>query len=84
MPRARPEIPKEEDKNLCEWITIIAPQTIHEPPATESDPWPWLDILHALRAREACEGFQGCQWTRVLEEQSQIWIWTCGWPWGKV
>ncbi|KAF2649205.1 hypothetical protein K491DRAFT_684052 [Lophiostoma macrostomum CBS 122681] len=67
---------REEDKNLCEWITIVAPQTIHIPPAMRSETWPWLEALHALLARNACEGCQGCQWGRVLEDQEKIWVWT--------
>jgi quinol monooxygenase YgiN len=61
-------------RNMCEWITITALDNIHDH-ITEKGQLR-LDILRALVAREDCEGYRRCDWGRVVEDQSHIYVWT--------
>jgi heme-degrading monooxygenase HmoA len=60
--------------NICEWITITAPNTIHD--SKSSTGQAWLAALQALVTREKCDGFQNCYWSRVTEDDTQLFIWT--------
>jgi hypothetical protein len=60
--------------NMCEWITITAPNTIHDSNANVGQAW--LAALQALVTRKKCDGFQNCHWGRVTEDDTQLFIWT--------
>jgi hypothetical protein len=59
--------------NICEWITITVPNTFHD--STSSAGQAWLAVLQALVSREKCDGFQNCYWSRVTEDDTQLFIW---------
>jgi hypothetical protein len=59
--------------NVCEWITVTAPVHIHNPESTASPPW--FAVLRALNETGHQKGFQDCDWSRVLKQPSQIYIW---------
>lgn len=68
-------IPKETYtvNNVCEWITVTAPSETfkQKSPAFRL----WQNVLRSLCRLTTVPGFQACHWSRVLEDQQQIYIW---------
>jgi len=62
------------EANVCEWVTITAPESIHD--STNAASHIWLEILQMCSARKEYSGYQQCHWGRTLETPSDIYIWT--------
>lgn len=59
--------------NVCEWITITAPESIHY--ASSQSNQLWRTVLRALIDLKRCDGVQECDWSRVLEQPSELYLW---------
>ncbi|KAF2832694.1 hypothetical protein CC86DRAFT_462921 [Ophiobolus disseminans] len=59
---------------ICEWITITAPESIHD--LAHKDGQAWLGILRVLEDRQIYEGSEVCEWDHVNEDRSQVYIWS--------
>jgi hypothetical protein len=59
--------------NICEWITIIMPNTIQDSESSAGQAW--LAALQALVARENCDSFQNCYRSRATEDDTQLFVW---------
>jgi hypothetical protein len=71
-----PEPDPELTNSICAWITITAPENIHEYDPSSTASQACHAVLCALAAREGCEGLGQCDWSWVHEDRSQIYIWT--------